>query len=65
MTKNADYYDRYIKYIKGCGYCKIQDFDEDWDPVGPQIRSELVNMGRAIEKHGTITLNNRYEAPKK
>lgn len=37
----------YVDYINNTGQVPlaVEQFDEDWDPVGPMIRSELESSG--------------------
>ena len=53
------YLDKYIAYIKNTGGAPtIDQFDEDWFPIGHKIRSRLVNQGYAVEVDGVIRMRN-------
>lgn len=43
----SDYYLRYLDYVVNTGGCTTDQFDEDWEPIGPQLRADL--MPRYIE----------------
>lgn len=48
---------KYLEYIKNTGgNPKISHFDEDWEPVGPQVRKALVEAKLIYEKDGLIYL---------
>jgi hypothetical protein len=49
-------FDRYLDYIKNAGGSpKVEWFDDDYEPVGPTVRSDM-------EKAGLIrTVNGRLE----
>lgn len=40
---------QYVDYINNTAQVplKTEDFDEDWDPIGPSVRGELVEEGYA------------------
>lgn len=46
-----DYYNQYVQYIKnagGGGPVKIKHFDEDWEPIGPALRKDMLKLGLII-----------------
>jgi hypothetical protein len=50
-------YSKYIDYIKNISRpCKIEWFDDDWNPVGRMIRKEMEKLGLIIYKEGCIKL---------
>ena len=45
----------YLQYIFNAGGNPlIEWFDDDWEPIGPQIRKELEDLGLAYEVDGRI-----------
>lgn len=50
-------YQEYISYINNTGgNPSIENFDEDWQPVGEMVRSNLKREGIIIEIDGKIKL---------
>lgn len=49
-------HDDYIKYLRnaGDGSVSISAFDEDWEPIGPRVRADLVREGRCYEADDKI-----------
>jgi len=46
---------KYLDYLKNTGGSpKIDHFDEDWEPIGPQVRKEMKAAGLIYEKDGMI-----------
>lgn len=45
--------DKYVQYIKNTGLIplRVSHFDEDWEPIGPQVRRDLVSA-KMIKQHG-------------
>lgn len=39
----------------------IEDFDEDWEPIGPTLRRELIDDRLAVESNGQIKLHPRLK----
>lgn len=33
---------QYLQYVHNTGGCTAAQFDDDWDPIGPMLRAELV-----------------------
>ena len=53
------YYRRYVDYIlKAGGSPTITWFDDDWSPIGPKVRKDLIGMKVIEEKAGRIYLIN-------
>lgn len=50
-TNVDDYLQQYVQYIRNTGQVplKTADFDEDWDPIGPTLRAEMVTKGLISE----------------
>ena len=49
---------KYLDYIKNTGGSpKIEHFDEDWEPIGPMVRLELLDAGMTYEEDGKIFVN--------
>lgn len=48
-------YSKFVQYIKNAGgqarTVKIKHFDEDWEPIGPALRKEMLQLG-LIERDG-------------
>jgi len=41
-------FDKYLEYIDNTGGSPtIEQFDEDWEPIGPLVRSDMVLSGVA------------------
>lgn len=38
-------YQKYLDYIRNTGGVSTDQFDEDWEPIGPMVRRDLVNAG--------------------
>ena len=48
---------KYVDYIKNVGgNIKTKDFDEDWEPIGPRIRKELLDAEFTSESNGVMIL---------
>jgi len=46
---------KYIDYIANTGgFPTIDQFDDDWDPVGPTVRKDLIKFGLVQEFDGII-----------
>jgi len=51
------YYQKFIDYIKNTGGSPlIEWFDNDWEPIGPRVRKDLVKMDIIYEQEGKIFL---------
>ncbi len=51
----AEYLKKYIDYIETVDVCNIVSFDEDWEPIGPDIRAQLLKTG-AVHEHAGLLL---------
>ena len=51
--------EKYCQYLRNVGGRKIQTskFDDDWNPVGPDVRRRLLDAGFAYEQDGLIVLS--------
>lgn len=49
-------HDEYIQYLRNAGDGSVSTaaFDEDWEPIGPRVRADLVREGRCYEADGKI-----------
>lgn len=49
-------HDEYIQYLRNAGDGSVSTaaFDEDWEPIGPLVRADLVREGRCLEADGKI-----------
>jgi len=53
----SEMYDKYIEYIKNTGGSpSIFWFDEDWEPIGPDVRRRMASAGLIKEQDGRIIL---------
>jgi len=49
--------EKYVEYIKNTGgNPKIEWFDEDWEPIGSEIRKRLKRQNIIDEQEGKIIL---------
>lgn len=41
------YLDKYVNYIRNTGQVplRVEHFDDDWDPIGYQVRSDMLKAG--------------------
>lgn len=54
----------YIDYLRKAGTpLSIEVFDDDWQPIGPLVRRDLVGTGVCIECEGKILLIDRPTGP--
>ena len=59
MPVQDDRFLKYYKYIKNTGGSPlIECFDEDWEPIGPMVRSDMIEAGLVYEKDGRIFISN-------
>jgi hypothetical protein len=50
-------YSKYVEYIKRTGGSPlIAWFDDDWEPIGKQVRQEMITAGIVREADGHIYL---------
>jgi hypothetical protein len=51
MATNHEYLASYVSYIRNTGLVPLPSwvFDDDLDPVGPQLRARLVEAGLITE----------------
>lgn len=58
MGADKKYLQQYVDYIKRTGQVPLKTihFDDDWDPIGPQVRKDLVAAGLTYEKDGGVYL---------
>lgn len=49
---------RYVEYIDNTGQRPLacSAFDEDWEPIGPQIRRDMIEAGLIEEYDGWLML---------
>jgi len=51
----AKYLQKYIEYIETVGGdCRVEWFDEDWYPIGPDVRTALLKAGVIHEQEGLL-----------
>lgn len=55
---------RYLDYLRNTGAapCPTAWFDEDWEPIGPTVRQELVDAGLATVEGEGVTLTDAGRA---
>ena len=58
-TKMAQMATNYILKAGGGGSMSIEHFDDDWDPVGPALRAELLREGVTLEEDGQILVRDK------
>jgi len=50
-------YTKYLEYIENVGQpCTPEMFDEDWEPIGPTVRDEMVKLHLIEIEGGFITI---------
>ena len=56
----------YVDYINNTGQVPlpVSAFDEDWDPIGPTIRQDMVRGGLVRIENGGITLHEQLRRKK-
>ena len=51
------YLDQYVEYINNTGGSPtVEQFDEDWEPIGPMLRRDMLVAGLITEDNGVIRL---------
>jgi hypothetical protein len=58
-----DYLMQYVRYIQNTGMARlpIQHFDDDWEPIGPSVRAQLLQAGITMEESGTMVLRHEFQ----
>lgn len=52
-----DYFRRYLQYIENTGgKPTVEQFDDDWEPIGPMLRAQLMNLDWIIQLEGSVSL---------
>ncbi len=47
--------EKYTRYLVNVGRPILTtDFDDDWSPIGPNVRNQLKDSGLAVERDGYI-----------
>ena len=50
-------FEKYLQYIKNTGGSpKVEWFDDDWEPIGPKVRADMVKAGLIKIENGIITI---------
>lgn len=54
----SDHLQKYVDYLQntGQGVLLIADFDDDWEPIGPMLRKQLLDAGLTEEWGGGMAL---------
>lgn len=49
---------QYLQYIENTGFDElpIKFFDEDWEPIGPSLREDMMNRGLISHNGDTLSL---------
>jgi hypothetical protein len=54
----SDYLKEYVQYIINTGMANAgllqSQFDEDWEPIGPQLRRDLLKQRWTAESRGKV-----------
>lgn len=60
MTASETSLQKYVDYIRYTGRVPLRRewFDEDWDPIGPQLRRDLVAAGLVTDEPDGLRLVN-------
>lgn len=54
---------KYLDYIKNtAGHATMADFDDDWDPIGPMVRREIIPALATINGDGFLVLTDQGRA---
>ena len=61
MTMRSDLL-MYLQYVHNTGGVNVVQFDDDWDPIGPMVRRELVPTYLTEGSDGSLTLTAEGEA---
>jgi hypothetical protein len=50
--------EKYVEYIRNTGRTPlpVEMFDEDWEPIGPALRRQLVAAQLVDESDGALTI---------
>lgn len=58
----SDYLRKYVDYIRNTGQVplKVADFDDDWEPIGPQLRQDLQIAGLITQDIDGIRLKDDH-----
>lgn len=68
MSSN-DYLKQYLQYLENTGHADdglpITQFDEDWEPIGPELRRDMLKLRWTAESSGKVflTLTGREHLP--
>lgn len=56
------YYKQHLQYIRNTGGCvSVPIFDEDWEPIGPKLREDLIREGLISVRGTAISLTTEGE----
>lgn len=57
MNNDYPHLEKYIHYVWNTGgKVKVEDFDEDWEPIGPMLRVDLLKAKLINVNDGFITV---------
>ena len=59
--KYKTYLTQFVQYIRNTTHVPLRQalFDDDWDPIGPLVRGELIELGWTTENLDGITLTEK------
>lgn len=56
------FYKQHMHYIRNAGGCvSVSIFDDDWEPIGPKLRTDLQAEGLINVRGSSITLSEAGE----
>jgi len=50
------YFKQYLQYVINAGGPTIEQFDDDWEPIGPRLRKQLSDEGLIDESDHSVRL---------
>ncbi len=51
---------QYLQYIENtAGNATVAQFDDDWEPIGPMVRRDIIPMLAEINEGGFLVLTER------
>lgn len=64
MTQHLAKYLGYVEYIRNtkCVPLPVHFFDDDWEPIGPTVRRDMVAAGLIVETPDGIMLREPFAA---
>jgi len=56
--KSTEHLQKYVEYIDNTGGVTPDQFDDDWEPIGPLIRADLLKAGMVKVEDGQLVVSN-------